>query len=252
MDAQLEIRTLLRDEFTRRKNKNSNYSLRSFARSLGVNPSALSEIMNSDRPITRKMGGKLLDGLSVDPKKHLNLQSMLQTRNSLGDAKYVLMDMDQYHLITDWQYYAVLSLAEVKGFKGEPEWIAKRLNISVRQAEQALQGLIRLELLIPNEQGKLVASGIQLTTTAEISNHWIRSRHLSNLELAKESLETDSLDIRDFSEITMAVDTKKLPKAKEMIKKFRRELCTFMESGSKNEVYKLCVQLFPLSKKDTL
>ncbi|MBO9666843.1 MAG: DUF4423 domain-containing protein, partial [Bdellovibrio sp.] len=177
MDAQLEIRSLLRNEFIRRKNRNSNYSLRSFARSLGVSPSALSEIMNSDRPITKRMGGKLLDGLSLDPKKHLSLQNLLQTRNVPGEAKYVMMDMDQYHLITEWQYYAVLSLAEVKGFKGDPDWIAKRLNISVRQAERTLQGLKRLELLVLNEQGKLVASGVQLTTTAEISNHWIRSRH---------------------------------------------------------------------------
>jgi uncharacterized protein (TIGR02147 family) len=257
MDAQLEIRKILQTEFTRIRTKNPQYSLRSFARTLGLVPSALSEILGSDRPITKKMGEKILSRLAVPPDQYLKLMDSLGVRNAATSAvgaavsaNYIQMNMDHYHIITDWYYYAVLSLVEIKGFKEDPKWIAKRLGISNREAEQALVRLERLEMLVRDERGKLKPSGVSFTTTDGVANLAVRKRHLSNLDLAKRSLEKDDVSLRDFSEITMAVDVKKLGEAKDLIKKFRRELCQFMETGSKKEVYKLCVQLFPLSEKD--
>lgn len=251
MDAQLEIRRLLQTEFARLKNKNPSYSLRSFARSLGVVPSALSEILSSDRPITKKMGQKILTHLSVAPDTYYELMTAPQLRHTPVAPNYIQLNMDHYYIVTDWYYYAVLSLVEVRGFKEDPQWIARRLNITVRQAKQALTRLERLEMLVRNKKGLLVPSGVQFTTTNDIANLAIRRRHMANLELAKTSLEKDPVDVRDFSEITMAVDIDKMSEAKEMIRKFRRELCHFMETGTKKEVYKLCVQLFPLSEKES-
>lgn len=142
-------------------------------------------------------------------------------------------------------------MVEIRGFKEDPQWIAKRLGITVRQAKQALTRLERLEMLVRNKRNALVPSGVQFTTTSDVANLAIRRRHIANLELAKASLEKDPVETRDFSEITMAVDVNKIIEAKEMIKKYRRELCQFMETGTKKEVYKLCVQLFPLSEKES-
>ncbi|MBO9665587.1 MAG: TIGR02147 family protein [Bdellovibrio sp.] len=255
MNAQIEIRKLLQIEFTRIKTKNPQYSLRSFARSLGVVPSALSEIMNSDRAITKKMGEKILTRLAVPPDRYFQLISKLGSQNIPGmmedsvDPSFIQMNNDHYHVITEWYYYAILSLVEIKGFKESPEWIARRLNITAREAEQALVRLERLEMLVRNSSGRLRPSDVNFTTAADVANIAVRQRHLQNLDLAKRSLETDSVDIRDFSEMTMAVDVKKMGEAKQLIKKFRRDLCKFMEDGTKKEVYKICVQLFPLSKE---
>lgn len=43
------------------------------------------------------------------------------------------------------------------------------------------------------------------------------------------------------------VDLDLLPEAKELIRSFRRKLVEFLESSEKEEVYKLNIQLFPLS-----
>jgi len=43
----------------------------------------------------------------------------------------------------------------------------------------------------------------------------------------------------------MAIDSSKLPAAKEMIRTFRRKLCEFLESGKKDEIYNLNIQLVP-------
>ncbi len=46
----------------------------------------------------------------------------------------------------------------------------------------------------------------------------------------------------------MAVDSEKIPEAKILIKEFRQKMSALLESGKKDEVYQLAVQLYPLSK----
>jgi hypothetical protein len=48
----------------------------------------------------------------------------------------------------------------------------------------------------------------------------------------------------------MAIDEKKLPEAKRMIRDFINQLSVFLEQGSKNKVYQLEVALFDLYKLD--
>ncbi len=51
--------------------------------------------------------------------------------------------------------------------------------------------------------------------------------------------------------MTMAIDARDLPEAKERIQKFRRDLCHFFErSGHPKEVYHLTVSLYPVTIKE--
>jgi hypothetical protein len=52
---------------------------------------------------------------------------------------------------------------------------------------------------------------------------------------------------RDFTAVTVAVNPKNLSTAKELIRKFQDELCDQLEAGRCTEVYRLSVQLFPLT-----
>lgn len=254
MDAQIELRQIISEEFLNIKARNGSYSLRAFATRIGLVPSAVSEILSGKRRITKKMAKKILERLSVPPDKtakiigSLNLEKI--ERNDRTDEKeFLRVNMDQYHVISEWYYFAIVSLAETEGFKGNSKWIASRLNIPIRDAEVALDRLERLGML-KKVGGKLVSTGLQFETTSDMANLSLRKNHYDNLELAKKSLETDDVLKRDFSSMTMAIDPKQLPEAKKLIKNFRRKLCAYLEAGSKKEVYRICVQLFPLSKEN--
>jgi len=259
MNAQLEIRKLMRQDLLEAQLKNPAYSLRAFARKLDLYSSALSEILNGKRQITLSVAEKILDRMGVAPEERGRILKNFQgtTRKRKSKAKndiqtsakeFVQLNMDQFHVVSDWQYFAVLSLADTDNFKGSPEWVAQRLNIKPQDARIALERLERLGLLKHDKLGNLVASGLQFQTTSDVPNLSLRKHHYQNLDLARKSLDQDEITSRDFSFITMAVDPKKLPEVKERIKKFRRELCEFFESGSHEEVYKLCIQLFPLTE----
>ena len=49
--------------------------------------------------------------------------------------------------------------------------------------------------------------------------------------------------------VTMAIDAKKIPQAKKLIREFQRQISAVLETGTKTEVYKLCVHMLPLSKE---
>lgn len=240
---QKEIIERLSSEYARARSRNSSYSLRAFSDRLGIQVSALSEILNGKRTISKKMGRKILSGLGVNPIETENI-----LLNSNEDESCDL-SLDYFKAIFDWYYFAILSLAEIQDFNATPDWISKRLNISKRDAKIALERLIKLEMLVDNGSGSYRASGIQYKTPTDIVNVSLKNHTIQTLELAIDSVVHDPIEERDFSTITMAIDPEKIPEAKKMIKSFRKKLSEKLEGGAKKEVYKLAIQLFPLSKK---
>lgn len=62
----------------------------------------------------------------------------------------------------------------------------------------------------------------------------------------------NSIQDRDQSAVTIAMDTDLLPEVKEKIQKFRRSLANFIDKKSKNKkrVYEMTISLFPWDNQD--
>jgi uncharacterized protein (TIGR02147 family) len=236
---QNEIIDLMINEFRNSKKRNSSYSLRAYASRLGIAVSALSELMNHKRPLTEKMALKILNGLGHSDDFANQLIKSKDYDRSLS--------INAFQVISDWYYFAILSLAEIEDFSIDKKWISQRLNISTKQAADAVVKLRSLEMLVQREDGQWIASGLQFKVPGEISSSAVKNHTDQSLELARESLYRDQLEKRDFSTITMAIDPDKLPEAKRIIKSFKKKISKVLETGKKREVYKLAVQLFPLS-----
>jgi uncharacterized protein (TIGR02147 family) len=258
MNEQREVQKLLLTHLEERKLKNPNYSLRAFARFIGLGPSTLSEVLSGKRRVSRDAAEKIVSRLGLDPKATHQVLSLFRGRRQPRKKKtfkaivFSPLDMDQYYLIADWYYFAILSLSETIGFSDDPNWIARRLQLTKKIVGSALNRLKKLGLLEADNQGLLRPSGRSFSTSDGTSSQAIRKNHHQTLDLAKQSLDVDPVDTRSFTAMTMAIDPELLPEAFERMTKFRDELCTFLESGTKKEVYKLSLQLFPLSKKKEL
>ncbi len=253
---QIEIQRWLRERWFERRSKNAAYSLRAFAKSLKLQPSALSEILNGHRLITLKMARKVSEQLCLDPQEQSKFLELAQTQRPPNRKKAsprqtlvsrMQLNVDEYRLVSDWQHFAILSLAETESFNSDPETIAKNLGISKAVVVAALSRLERLEMIARDPRGQWTLTGRSFSSPDEVREPALRNAHLQNLELAKNSLERDDIAERDFGSITMAIDPALLPEAKKRIRAFRRELCEFLESGNKKRVYKLCTQIIPLS-----
>lgn len=244
-----KVRHILLEELVKAQSKNPSYSMRAYAAKLGISQPSISEILSGKRPLTKKMAYKILRGLDRNPDEISNLIKPANSKTL--DAAFTSVDMDSYHLISDWYYYAILSLMETRGFISSGEWVAKRLEISEHQANEAIETLLRLKMVTKDpKNGKLRSSGQQLEAIypGDTKSMALRKANRQNLELANFALDNVPLTERDFTAITLTFDPKKMEEARQMIKVFRRNFNRVMEAGHKKEVYKLCIQLYPLSK----
>lgn len=252
MSAQKSLQLLLQEELAHLKSVNPQFSLRSFAKRLQLNPAALSQILNGKRNVSEKLAQIILNQLAPAPEKAAQVlnqfkeQSLLQKLNFQESHKEQLqLDMDQYQVVAEWQYYAILCLAETEDFQSDPQWIAQRLGLSVNKVNLAIERLLRLELLYQDENDKLMVKPISLRTTEDIANSSLKRRHEDNLNSAKNALWEIAPEDREISFRTMAINPDKLPEAKLLIREFKEKISNFLEEGAQQEVYEFSVQLFP-------
>lgn len=249
MTAEQNVRQILLKEFLSAQARNPQFSMRAYSKKVGITQSAISEILSGKRKITVRMAMKIMQGLGLAPDEIDEIIKKVGGKN-ISERTFQPLDIDTFHLISDWHYFAILSLAETEDFVSSAEWIAKRLNLSVTKAQEALGRLDRLGLLEMGPEGTIKATGIQYQVDPGIATPALKKAHRQNLEIASNALETTKFEQRDFTAITLCFDPDRMNEAKDLIKEFRKRFSDLMESDQKKEVYKLCVQLFPLTQKD--
>ncbi|MES2855816.1 MAG: TIGR02147 family protein [Bdellovibrionota bacterium] len=238
----------LHNELSSRKERNHRYSLRAFAKSLEIDASTLSALLREKRPLSAKTAKKLIDGLQIDdPATRRRIFTSTFDRSGVNESKYTELDLAAFEVISSWEHFAILSLLEITSPRKDTGWICRALGLP---SETAIAALSRLETLnlIARSGTKWVLTSANLTTTSNVPSSAVRKNNRQYIELSLASLERDSVEIRDITGITMAIDKTKIGEAQKLIKEFRRQMSAFLETGDKNSVYRLNVQLFPLTR----
>lgn len=239
----------LNERFLDCRRRNPSFSLRAFSRRLGISPATLSQILSGKRSFTSRTAisavKRLCENDDVAQQTLGLLLELPQTTLQSNEPKALHPDL--FRVISDWYYYPILSLSEVPGSRACPNWIARRLGISAAEAQAALIRLKRLGL-IEIHKTRYRQRSETVAVHSETFDVGLRNHLFQNLKKAEESLDRDPIGKRDFSTITMSVNSKKLPEARRMIKKFRRQLSALLEDGEREIVYTLAIQLFPVDR----
>jgi len=248
-DTTSDFRILLQNELAARCTSNPRYSLRAFAKHLGVGSSDLSKFIRRKRQLSETTLLRLANRLGLAPEKTEHYRQALSGVKTKS-SEYHQVSMDQFHLVSDWYHFAILELIKVKGFRPEPAWVAHRLGISVSEVNIAVQRLMRLGYLEISARGKWLDK-VGSTSTVNMEYTTLAKRLLQKqiLEKAMQALEEVEFERRDQSAILMAVNSKNLPAARALAAKFRRDLSALLEKGNrKDQIYYLTVSLFPVLK----
>ncbi len=246
------FQTLLRSKFEELKLRNPAYSLRAFAKKTGVSPAILSLIFNGKRRPTQKLMEKIASRLLLDPREQSLLFTFPPEVQEPARRSYLQLRTDQYQVLGDWRYLAFLNLIETKGFKNDLSWIARRLRSTPKRVHAMIESLKRLGMLEESADGTFFRKQSSYKTTDDLQNLSLRKSHYSNLELAREALDEVPIENRDFTWVVLPMDKRKLAIAKNLIRKFHDDFMQLVEKESEpDEVYKLCVQLFPMTEMQT-
>lgn len=247
--------TKLHSELARRQQSNTHYSLRAFARDLGIDASQLSKIMTGKRLLSTELAKQISTTLKLEVQESLlfveSIHRLKPTIDGikipLSDERYILDDESHWKVIAEWEHYAVLSLFDIPKFKPDPEEISTRLGITHDRALEVLENLSIAGLLSEDEKGNLMKSHSVVRTTEDNKSRARDASHLETLELGKVKIQLDP-ELRDFSSSTLAIDMSKLSEAKMVIREFRMKMAALLKEGCKTEVYQLAVQFYPLTQ----
>lgn len=256
-------REFLRTEMTQRRRKNPRYSLRAYARSLDIDPSALSRILSGRRCLSVDKAVEMVKTFDcADPVKHIFLESVVKDHKGRelrraapetaeGDLNVQSVHEDQFAVIADWHHYAILELTFLKSFRDDPTWIAERLGLAESVICDALERLQRVGLLV-REGGRLKKSQRSLHAKSEALTSAALRRHQRQVAaMAAESIDDVPAAERAVTTMLLPADPVMLQTARRMLEDFAWQLCHHMARGSTTELYALSVNLFPISKRSS-
>jgi transcriptional regulator with XRE-family HTH domain len=240
----------LRSELERRKKTNPSYSLRAFAKYLEMDASNLSKLLSGRIELGTKLRMKLAQklGMSEEELRHFGYLE----GHIVKDSDYIEHQLDHFKVISDWYHYAILEVLKLEEFRFNQDEsdIANRLGLSLEEYKNAVKRLIKLGHLKLGEDNRLIDEEVNCSSILSIDTS---SAHRTNqkqiLSLAQNALDETPIEKRSQSAMTVAIDSKKIPEAKKMIKEFRRKLARFLSTSKHlDEVYHLSLSLYPVTR----
>lgn len=268
MDVQTPYyKMYLREELARRCQNNDNYSMRSFAKALNVDPAVLSRTLADKRALSLKVAERVAQSLNLsDEELEIFLESVAEDQKQRGlrknsrrlngasavadDENRGEIDAEIFRVIGDWYHYAIQQLTLIDGFRSEPKWIANKLGISILDTKLAIQRLIAVGLLERVNGTLRPIHAVLDTKDKSVSSPALRRHQKQMLQKAIYSLENHPLPIRSMSSLTLPIAADKVPIAKQMIQEFTENLRKVLTSGNKDSLYQLTVSFFPLENLD--
>ena len=250
-----DFRFFLQQELIRRCQKNRGYSLRAFAKSLGVHHATLSSILAGRRVLTTKSIIKLAQNLKLSSDEiEVFTAALKRSRGGRRELKeHQVLAQDVFTVVADWYHDAILELTHTSTFKPQFKWIAKRLGISVSEVRAACERLERLELLEIKVDKWIDLSRNNTTNISnDLTSAALRKLQMKILELSSEALESLPRTHRDHTSLMVAMQSSDLPEVKERIKNFRFELAQFVErkEAKPDAVFQFAFSAFPLTKNE--
>src|SRR4051812_37048819 len=103
MSAQTAIQKKINERLNEAKLKNPSFSIRAFAKRLGVSPTTLSLLLSGRRRISPKLAASLVDRLDLSPAEARALLSLFPSKRPYRRATD-LVDSEQAQQLTMDQY----------------------------------------------------------------------------------------------------------------------------------------------------
>lgn len=269
--AYLDYRLYFHALYEQRKQTSQGYSYQKFAVELGfAATTVMHQIIKGHRPLTLKAATAIATKLEIDKVEKKYLLALVAFCNAKDAAEKAEafdilqqikrettaddLDKDLLSYFSEWQNPVVWELVGTKGFRSDPEWIAKRIKpkLKVEQVKQSLDLLERIGYIARDpETQEYFQTKDRITTSPNIKGIALVSYHHSMIDHAKASLTSISGKRRDVSAVTVSVNEETAQKLRSMIHTFQLQLLDEAQrAGVGDQVYQINFQLFPFTEPE--
>ena len=257
----------LSDYYDQRK-RTSAFSWREFAKNAGfVSPSYLKMVCEGKTNLSKVTMGRVADAIGLAGHEVDYFEAMVQFGNAKTDDvkkkflekmqsiafdhKVRIVDKDAFEYYDSWKNPVVRELAPLMP-GAMPGEIAKActLEVSAIDVRKSLQFLVRAGFLEQVEENVYRQTEKSVEGSKEGLPLAIRSMHREMGNLAVDSLDRFSSSERNVTGVTMGIDRETYGQIVHELDECRKKITALAEScGNIRQVYRLNLQLFPLSKE---
>jgi uncharacterized protein (TIGR02147 family) len=228
------------------------YSLRSFAKELGLSPASLSKILSGRQRLSEAKAAQVAKKLGLSEAEAMKFcETAKFFQNSRGRARGISLtnlDLDLFEVVADWRHLAILEWISLKKGKTTDVDIANGMGLSKRQVRHSLKILIGSKLIEIKDPGFQISSEARILA-GKAPNRAIREYHRHLIKKAVDSIVEVPFEQRNISNAVIKVSPKSYPEIVRRIEKFRNDLSILTDVDSEaDRIYSLNLQLFPLSK----
>lgn len=257
------IHAYLVDCYKVKKDRNTQFSIRSWAQSLNLSGHAtLSRYLKGNTKVQLQHIPHFSKNLNLRKKEaqYFEVLVMISYAKTESEKNYFIKklielrpykkeDFLNFDFISDWINTAIIEMTSLKDFRLESSWIKEKLHFDVpeERIQRSIRHLINNKLIERNKD-KIEKIYPRLTSiNNNAKNKSIRKYHKQVLELAKTSIENQETSKRYLNSCTMTIKEENLPKAQEAILEFREKMACLLEEQSGDKTYQLNVQFFSLT-----
>lgn len=268
------IATVLEKRFEAKQSQNPLYSLRAFARDLGISSGQLSMILSKKRGVSAESADRMAKALKlnrVEKQYFLNLavQEHGRSKRIQGIAKEKVdqirqveealsLSQDQFSLISEWYHMAILQVMQLKNYaesaaeEGECLFISKRLNLTEETVLVAIARLLKLGAIVSHGDHHQPASDFVMVPGSMPSSA-IKRFHKQNIQKAVEAIEFQDSKSCAFKTTLLSIDAADFTKINEELGQFCKGIMikygkTQNSTAKPNRVYILSQQFFKVAE----
>lgn len=261
-------RVYIRDYYAERKDR-SGFTWRDFAKSAGYSSPVFLKLVCdgksnlSDVGVERVAAAMGLVGLDLsyfrllvafDQEKDSAAKKRIyaEMRKLAKENSVALVGEDQYDYYDSWVNPVLREVAPMMPGATPAKLADKFLfDVDTARVKKSLNILQKTSLLQKNDDGNFVQGSKAISTGClETASLAIREMHRQMGELAVKSLDEVPVAERDISGMTLGISEAAFEKISKEIADFRRRInAIVLEDSNEDRVYRLNVQLFPLTKE---
>lgn len=263
----VNYRVYIRDYYAERKDR-SGFTWRDFAKNAGYSSPVFLKLVCDGKSNLSEVGvervASAMGLVGVDLQYFRLLVAFDQGKDSVSKKRIytemrqiakensmVLVGEDQYDYYDNWVNPVLREVApQMPG--ATPAKMAEKFvfGVDAAQVKKSLNLLQKTSFLSKDEKGNFVQCNKSITTgNLETSSLAIRDMHRQMGELAVKALDEVPLAERDISGMTMGISEAAFAKISKEIADFRRRIgAIVMEDAGEERVYRMNIQLFPLTK----
>jgi transcriptional regulator with XRE-family HTH domain len=181
------FRRMLQEELALRCARNPRYSLRAFARYLGLDHSTLSQLLRCRRRFTRRTIERVGKRLALAPAMITQFVELERTPTEPWTSRELRqLSRDAALTLAEWHHHAILELTRLTSFRPDVRWISRVLDVPVDVVNVAITRLTRLGLLDMQSETSWVDAagdaeahldGLSVRARDALGRSWPRTAH---------------------------------------------------------------------------